>query len=199
MRFKVLFDGYSEFKDNIYRANCSCVLVKGPPNVIIDTMTAWDDERLLKALQEESVDCKDIEYVVCTHGHSDHIGCNHLFRHAKHIVGFSVSHKDQYFTEPCFQAGEEYIISDKIKVIPTPGHTMQDVTVILDTEDGTVAITGDLFEKFEDLENDQLWKSAGSDSEELQMQNRKKILKIADFIVPGHGPIFKVPKTYKNS
>lgn len=40
-------------------------------------------------------------------------------------------------------AGEEYIINSSVKVIPTPGHTLSDVTVLVDSKgEGVVAITG---------------------------------------------------------
>ena len=35
---------------------------------------------------------------------------------------------------------------------------------------------------------------AGSENEEKQRENRAKVLELADYIVPGHGPIFKVPR-----
>ena len=49
------------------------------------------------------------------------------------------------------------------------------------TKHGTVAITGDLFEKEEEsfLYNN------------LQRESRQQILRIADFIVPGDGTMFK--------
>ena len=50
---------------------------------------------------------------------------------------------------------------------------------------------GDLFEKEEDLEKDSLWREA-SENPDLQLTNRNKILNIANYIVPGHGPMFKV-------
>lgn len=43
--------------------------------------------------------------------------------------------------------GKEFIINDNIKVIPTPGHTLQDVTVIVTTDDDVIAITGIKFNK----------------------------------------------------
>jgi glyoxylase-like metal-dependent hydrolase (beta-lactamase superfamily II) len=55
------------------------------------------------------VECSDIDYVVCSHGHSDHTGNNNLFLNAKHIVGFSISYKDQYFIHP-FETGELKLI-----------------------------------------------------------------------------------------
>lgn len=195
MLVDVLFSGYSKFQDGKYLSNCSCVLIKGPPNVIVDTMTAWDEQKILQALEQRSIKPDDIDFVVCTHGHSDHIGCNHLFKKAIHIVGYSISHKDTYFTDHDFRYGQEYSISEEIKVIPTPGHTSQDVSVLVTHPlEGIIAITGDLFEKFEDLNDASIWKSAGSDDETLQELNREKILKIADIIIPGHGEKFMVPK-----
>lgn len=47
----------------------------------------------------------DIDFVICTHGHSDHVGNNNLFLNAKLIVGFCVSHKDRYEYFP-FKEGE---------------------------------------------------------------------------------------------
>lgn len=109
---KVLFDGYSSdlFKEDdenlpFVRANCSCVLITGTTNVIVDTMTPWDSNLIIQSLTANGLTPDDISYVVSTHGHSDHIGNNNLFLKAKHIVGFCVSVKDQYFLHP-FEQGE---------------------------------------------------------------------------------------------
>ena len=58
--------------------------------------------------------------------------------------------------------------------------------------------SGDLFEKEEDIFNDKLWLDAGSEKPELQRHNRSKVAENADFIIPGHGPMFKVTKQYKD-
>ncbi|XP_066245351.1 metallo-beta-lactamase domain-containing protein 1 [Euwallacea similis] len=196
-RIIVLFSGYSEVQKNTMNANCTCTLIKGPPNCIIDTMTAWDGSKIVAALQKHGITPNDINYVICTHGHSDHIGSNYLFQNAIHIVGFSVSQGDHYYLSPDIAKGDNYEITDNIKVIPTPGHTLQDVSVIITIKNVVYAITGDLFEKFEDLEDDNVWISAGTDNEQLQRANRAEILKIANFIIPGHGPMFQVPQKYK--
>ena len=87
----VLFEGYSRTdKDkNIMKANCTCTMIKSKDlNIIVDTMTPWDKERLVKKLIEDhKIDPSAMHYVVCTHGHSDHIGNNNLFLNASHIVG----------------------------------------------------------------------------------------------------------------
>lgn len=195
---KVLFPGYSKLtSDNVMLANCSCTLIKGPPHCIVDTMTAWDSSKIVEALKLSNLTPDDISYVICTHGHSDHIGSNHLFRKALHFVGFSISQGEKYFLKPDFSEGEEYEISKLIKVVPTPGHTLQDVSVIVNTGKNTYAITGDLFEKEEDIEDESIWISAGSDNETLQRENRRKVMRIADYIIPGHGPMFKVTNSYQ--
>lgn len=44
----VLYEGYSVMtgKDQM-SANCSCTLIKGANNIIIDTMTSWDGQKIL--------------------------------------------------------------------------------------------------------------------------------------------------------
>lgn len=57
---------------------------------------------------------------------------------------------------------------------------------------------GDLFEREEDISNPDLWQHiAGSDEPSLQSQNRNRVLQIADWIIPGHGPKFQVSKKMK--
>ncbi|XP_023949047.2 metallo-beta-lactamase domain-containing protein 1 isoform X1 [Bicyclus anynana] len=189
----VLHDGYSALKSTEeMSANCTCTLIKGRNNIIIDTMTPWDTDKIVSGLKQNNVTADDINYVVSTHGHSDHIGNNNIFLKAKHIVGFSISFKDSYYIHP-FQEGKEFIIDDYVKVIPTPGHTLSDVTVLaISSEKETFAIAGDLFEKFEDIADPSLWLDAGSEDPTQQRRNRLKVAQLADWIVPGHGPKFEV-------
>lgn len=53
----------------------------------------------------------DINYVVCTHGHSDHVGNLNLFPDATFIVSYDVSKKDEY-TVHRFEDGLPYKIDD---------------------------------------------------------------------------------------
>lgn len=43
-----------------------------------------------------------IDYVISSHGHSDHTGNNNLFIEnvKQHIVGFCINFKDQYYAHP---------------------------------------------------------------------------------------------------
>ena len=47
----VLFNGYStKLGNEIMKANCSCTLIKASKNIIVDTMTAWDREKIVQGV-----------------------------------------------------------------------------------------------------------------------------------------------------
>jgi len=88
----------------------------------------------------------------------------------------------------------------EVVVRRTPGHTHSCVSVIVDNSQlgGRVGITGDLFERREDIDDESIWMNAGSESVKLQRQERCKIAHLCDFIVPGHGPMFAVIETMRS-
>lgn len=213
---RVLHNGYS-FKTEangkvVYKANCSCTLIKAKDglNILVDTLTPWDSGKLLNgmycplifipsfhnrfpAISSAGLSKEEITTVICTHGHSDHTGNNNLFPNLKTlIVGQTVSFRDEYELETDFVKG--FQITDDIRVIATPGHTAECSTVVVkNTNLGScVCLAGDLFEKEEDIGNPSLWIEAGSVNENQQRNNRLLIAEMADYIVPGHGPVFKV-------
>ena len=193
---KVLRDGYSKFENGVYKANGTATLIVGPRfKVIVDTLSAWDKDILLKSLLEQGVSPDQVNVVVNTHGHPDHVGNNNLFitgENIIHIMGHAIHSNDTYFTDVSLEAGEVYNIDeDELTVFPTPGHTLDSVSVKVKTEDGVVIVAGDTFEKEEDIEDESIWISAGSENQEKQQESRKRILQEADWIVPGHGPMFK--------
>ena len=189
----VLFEGYSRTDEagKIMKANCACTLIKSNDvNILVDTMTPWDKDRLIAKLkQEHKLDTSDIHFLVCTHGHADHIGNNNLFLNATHVVGQCVHQRDEFDLE-AFTEGH-LIINSHVKVVATPGHTLDSVSVEVQTDKGLYLITGDLFEKEEDIKDESIWREAGSEDPEKQVIHRQKVLSTADFIVPGHGPMFR--------
>ncbi|XP_076045412.1 metallo-beta-lactamase domain-containing protein 1-like isoform X2 [Oratosquilla oratoria] len=163
-------------------------------------MTAWDRSIVEEGVASHGLSCDDIGYAIATHGHSDHLGNLNLFLKAKHIVGFTISYQHEFFIHP-FETGEPYKIDKNVEVLPTPGHTTADVSVVVRTQDmGTVVVAGDLFEKEEDIADETIWKYvAGSENPTQQAKHRRHILSIADYIVPGHGPMFPVTPNMQKS
>lgn len=123
-----------------------------------------------------------------------------------------MSHKNMYTIHPF--TGEDakpFVIDANVKVIATPGHTLDSVSVIVNNctsgfghlEDMVLwsyglglsvvaVIAGDLFEKEEDIHDDSVWIEAGSEDQAKQRESRAAVLALADWVVPGHGPPFKV-------
>lgn len=58
----------------------------------------------------------DINYVVCTHSHADHIGNNNLFTNAEHIVGLSVQRGTIFYEDPRISNGSNYYISLYVRI-----------------------------------------------------------------------------------
>ena len=86
----------------------------------------------------------------------------------------------------------EELLDNSLQVIPTPGHTLDSVSLQVNTDDGIVIVAGDTFEKEEDLTDDSIWIEAGSQDQKKQVESRAKILSVAKYVIPGHGGMFKV-------
>jgi glyoxylase-like metal-dependent hydrolase (beta-lactamase superfamily II) len=74
-------------------------------------------------------------------------------------------------------------LSPAVRLLATPGHTAQDITTLVDTDGGTVALT-------------HLWWDVSSQSDPLAEDldalhaGRTRVLQIAALVVPGHGAPF---------
>ncbi|RWS04483.1 metallo-beta-lactamase domain-containing protein 1-like protein [Dinothrombium tinctorium] len=192
---KVIREGYSRCIDGSKLAACgSCTLIKSDGLIIlVDTLGAWECELLKSKLRENAIHASDLDLVICTHGHPDHVGNLNLFLDSQHIVGRSIYRNDVYSV---YDFEKPYVVSRNVKVVHTPGHTLDDVCVIVENVDrlGTVTVAGDLFENEADIEDESIWRNAGSEAPEKQVENRKLIMQMSEFIVPGHGPMFKRKK-----
>lgn len=61
-------------------------------------------------------------------------------------------------------------------------------------------MAGDLFEKEEDILNPSIWKELGTpELRKVQSQMRSRVINLADFIVPGHGPMFRVTENLRSA
>lgn len=192
----ILKEGYTQnLNKNQVASDCTISLINSTPKIIVDTGNPNDRLFLVKKLKNLGIKLVEIAYVISTHGHSDHVGNNNLFQQAINIVGISISKGDIFVTHSW---PRPFVITKEIKVIPTPGHTPEDVSVLVKTRQGMVVITGDLFECEKDLEDENLWKTWSFDPK-TQFKSRKKIFEIADWIIPGHGSMFKVFKGRANN
>lgn len=147
---------------------------------------------LLQALKKEKIKPADINIIFLTHYHPDHILNIRLFPKADIYDGNTIYRGDK---EIFFK---DKIPGTKIKVIATPGHAHEHASLIVKTKEGIGAIAGDVF-WWDDGQEPKMNKQSllnlkdefVKDKRALR-QSRLKLLKIADYIIPGHGNKFKV-------
>ncbi|XP_053199532.1 metallo-beta-lactamase domain-containing protein 1 [Scomber japonicus] len=174
--------------DGTFRADGTITLITGPRTILVDTGGPWDRDLLLFTLKERGLLPGDINLVVGTHGHSDHIGNLSLFPTALIIVGYDISEGDTYRPNNLAE-GQPYCVDEHVSIIPSPGHTGQDISVqVRGTAAGTVLVAGDLFECCLDEES---WQDLSVNTA-VQEVSRQRALQTADVIIPGHGLPFRV-------
>jgi len=195
---KVLIKGiHQKNEEGKLLIGSTVTLIKSNKNIIVDTGSFLSKEKIIEELKEENLTPEDIDIIVLTHLHLDHTINTSLFNKAQVYCKFrggeypgQIHYLDKGYIERSEDLNGLNLTPD-VKTILTPGHTPDMVSVVVDTSQGKVVIAGDAFpdQSFSDLEKqpDPLF----VDVEEFN-QSRKKILELADYIVPGHGDIFKV-------
>ena len=178
-------------------AHSTVTLIKAEKNIIVDTGSFMDKNNLIQSLEKEGLKPEDIDIVILTHLHLDHSSNTNLFFNAKVYVKHNLSSGPGL----CFEESsylikkvdlDNYEIVKGVKTILTPGHVDAHISVIVETEGGIITIAGDAIASKEYADFNKK-PSKAYDFEEY-LKSKKKILEIADFIIPGHGEIFKVIK-----
>ncbi|NXS50419.1 MBLC1 protein, partial [Balaeniceps rex] len=189
---RVLQEGYSSPQpDGTLHADGSVTLIRGGPvTALVDTGGPWGRQRLLDLLAAQGLSPGDVTHVVCTHGHSDHVGNVNLFPAATLLVGRDLSRGAGCYLPHPLAEGRPYVLHPgHLEVVATPGHTLSHVSVVVrGTALGTVVVAGDLFEREEDEEE---WRALSEDPRK-QERSRRWAMATADVIVPGHGPPFRI-------
>jgi glyoxylase-like metal-dependent hydrolase (beta-lactamase superfamily II) len=197
---KVLIEGtHIHLKDDVLEVGSTTTLIKSDKNIIVDPGAFVNKNKLIKALESEGLKPENIDVVILTHTHIDHTVNIPIFSKAKiysRLICGKYSGQYQLVEEGkvCRFDLLNEPIANGVKILETPGHTIDSITVLVDTKEGVVAIAGDAIATA-DLVN--LEKHPLPDlvySLEKYEESRKKILTIADWIVPGHGKMFKLTK-----
>ena len=162
-----------------------------------------------KRLAEFSLEPGDVDMVVNTHCHYDHIESNYLFRgkplvvHEKEVEYCSNLYWPE-FTEAFMGIMEvdavsgEKKLSENVRVIETLGHTPGSISVLAETEEGLVACIGDAAIVREDLLEFRVPSVVTKNiAPEVSVNSLKRIAALNPFmVVPGHDAPFD-PKTGK--
>ena len=160
------------------------------------------DQDLVAALADRGVKPADVDLVVLTHLHFDHIGNTELFPNARFVV-----QRDEmpqavsppsfcmfYYPEYSYKVTQildrlEVIDGDtridpKIKLVKIGGHTPGSMVVVIETAIGSVCLTSDVMYNYRNLELNWPMGSFWNLPELLRGYDRLRL--IADVIVPEH-------------
>lgn len=148
--------------------------------VVVDPGMVASRALILDPIDRLGFSVEDITDVVVSHHHPDHTINIALFPSAKVHDHWAI-YKNDVWTS---RSAEGFEVASGITLWETPGHTPQDITTVVETDDGVAAFTH-LWWHSEGPEHDPFATDAAALSE-----GRSRVLGVATLIVPGHGEPF---------
>jgi len=196
----------------------SVTYIRSDKKIIIDTGYDFEENRgkdnrqrnrkiLIGALTAADITPEDVDIVFLTHGHFDHLLNFPVFSESEIVMSrVELEGHNSHFRAVNDNEG----IADGVTVLATPGHTRGHCSLLCETDNLRhmtrsemggqimgigklkVVVAGDAVITSSYFMQDKIW-SYNPDfySEEAARESQCKIQKIADFIIPGHGTIFK--------
>jgi glyoxylase-like metal-dependent hydrolase (beta-lactamase superfamily II) len=183
------------------RNNCNTYLIDAQSRILIDPGHLDLFDHVRRGLAERDLDLKDIDLVICTHAHPDHIEAVQLFHETTAKVAYHEKDWElaKSMLEPfgaAYQARIEAIRPDfflaegelnagdtRFEVYHTPGHDPG--AICLYQPDQKVLVTGDLIFK-EGVGRTDL---PGGNGNQLKDSIRRLADLDVEWILPGHGGI----------
>ncbi|MEU6861788.1 MBL fold metallo-hydrolase [Streptomyces sp. NPDC046876] len=179
--YKVLTTGYVGSTGPGVAATVSYVSDAGR-HVIFDPGMVASTDDILAPLAELGLGPDDITDVVLSHHHPDNTMNVGLFRRAA-VHDHKVEYRGDQWKN---RDAEGYELTPSLRLIRTPGHSPEDITLLAGTESGVVAFAGDLWWHAEGPADDPV-----APDREVLRTSRERVLAAADLVVPGHGAPFE--------
>ena len=186
---------------------CTVTLIKGEKLTLVDTGHVGRRNVLLAALAERGISPSDIDYSLMTHAHWDHAQNFDLFDgvptllHSWERKYAQNPHENDWatpkwtgamveFQKNLIEVEDGFEIEPGVRVIHTPGHSPGAISVLVDTDDGVAAVTGDVLHYSTvalTRVNPLVFWSAEDATKSID-----RIVENADLIYPGHDRPFRV-------
>lgn len=167
---------------NILEANSTSVLIRAPGRlIVVDPSTKYMRPAVKISFKQIGVFPHDVDTVILTHGHSDHIENLDFYKNAQVLIhsGSKMSIPGSKIIED-----EEYEVCPGVRMVHTPGHCHEECSVFVEA-DRKYAIAGDTV-PLEDNIRKNVPPALNYDAV-LAKASMDKVRKYADVIVPGHG------------
>jgi glyoxylase-like metal-dependent hydrolase (beta-lactamase superfamily II) len=166
-------------EDNRVGSSVSLIRADGAL-IVVDPGMVSSTSVITDALSGLGHQPEDVTDVIISHHHPDHTMNIALFPAAAVHDHWAVYRGDIWHSRPA----EGFQVAPGVGLWETPGHTEQDITTLVKTDDGVVAFTHLWFSEDGPAED-----PVAVDPEALHL-GRRRVLEAASVIVPGHGPAF---------
>lgn len=150
---------------------------------VVDTSSRDREPHVRTAMKQIGIRLDEVMYIVHTHPHHDHVGNDGLFKKAK-TMEFGPGKPGETLAEP----------APGVRIVATPGHTLDSVSVFVETDGMNYAICGDAI-PLEDNFRKNIPPGICAD-EGLAMESLKAVSRFADVVVPGHGGPFTTGRRF---
>ena len=177
----VIQSGY--IRENGTRVGSSISLVRDEDAlIVVDPGLVASRGLILDPLAALGVAAEAVTHVFLSHHHPDHTINVALFPNAE-VVDFWARYRDDLWLD---HGGDGWRMTPRTQLWLTPGHSEEDASLIVEAEDGTYAMT-------------HLWwgtdrtpvKDPYCTDHERMAVHRKRVLAVADVVIPGHGEPFR--------
>lgn len=157
------------------------LILDGDARLLVDPGMVPDRSQIVDDLARLGVSPEGVTHVLLTHHHPDHTLNAALFPNADVVDAWAIYRGDLWLDH----TGDGYRPTPHVKLLSTPGHTAQDVTWLIETDDGVMACTHAWTLADSRVEDD----TYATDQAALA-RSRELILEAADVVVPGHDAPF---------
>jgi len=162
----------------ILEANSTSTLLRSGGFVaVVDTSSAGRTPHVKTSMRQIGIRPDEVRLVIHTHDHFDHVGNDRLFTKAK-AFRHGGGRPGAVLAEP----------AEGVRVVATPGHTLDSVSVFVESDGINYAICGDAVPTRGNFERN-VPPGVCADRE-LAMESLKAVSRFADVVVPGHGAPF---------
>jgi len=164
----------------------SVVLVRdGDARIVVDPGMVARRSLILDPLAALGVAPEAVTHIVLSHHHPDHTLNCALFPKAE-VVDFWARYRDDLWLD---HDGDGYRVSPHAELWLTPGHTEEDVTLVVEADDAVYAMTHLWWHADRTPEVDPVaWDQAAIE------RGRARVVGAADVVIPGHGAAFRVDR-----
>ena len=180
---ELIHAGY--IRDDHHVGSSISLIRDGDAIIVADPGLVASHARILDPLRERGIAPGDVTHVTFSHHHPDHTMNAALFPNAEVIDFWARYRNDLWLDHP----GDGWDITPNVQLWLTPGHTEEDLSLIVRADDAVYALTHCWWRQDRTPVDDPY-----APDQAVLEASRARVLAVADIVIPGHGEAFRVER-----